>query len=369
MNANLASLELMIKEYAKGMSVLVVDDEFISLEICKNFFQNYFFKVDFARDGEEAYAKWNNERRNYNLIVTDILMPKMNGIELIEKIRLKSNDQKIIVLSALDDLSELREVISYGVDAIMLKPFDKEKTLTVLLRVLKSIYNAKIVKLQLKQLKMIAKDNISLKISQQQSKKLSIESSENKNNQLNEVKKAQTEKNNDMIDKYGIRKSIKGGDAQSFVNTLDVFDIDKVEAFLDKMVSFEASVCKLESLDNAAAKKQLQVIASGLKDFILILNQFGGFSVAQNAAETLYDFIYSLDEHLFDNKEKKELFVTIFLSLLEDIEKWIKTIFIDQTASNINYFDASFANTCLELEVIFSSQSDNHLDEDSLEFF
>lgn len=361
--ASHSSIELMVKDYAKGMSVLVVDDEFISLEICRNFFSEYFFKVDVAKNGEEAYNKWNKEKRNYDLVVTDILMPKMNGIELIEKIRLKSNDQKIIVLSGLDDLDELREVISFGVDAIMLKPFDKEKTIAILLRVLKALYNSKIIKLQLKQLRMIAKDNIALKISKQQTQKAISQPIPD----VPQATKPTKSKSDKLVEKYGIRQSVIGESAQDFVTTLNMFDIDKVESFLDRLISYEAAVCDIEAFDSQKTKQQLQKIAVALKDFVQILNQFGGFSVAQNAAETLFKFIDTLDANKFDDAEKKELFVTIFLSLLEDIEKWIKTIFIDQDASNINYFDASFANTCLELEAIFSTES--HDNDDSLEFF
>ena len=62
------------------------------------------------------------------------------------------------------------------------------------------------------------------------------------------------------------------------------------------------------------------------------------------------------------------MFVEILIGLGKDLELWIKEIFIKRDAQDIHYFDASFANNCLELEIIFHK---NELEEsaDDLEFF
>lgn len=363
---NLSSVNMVIRNYAKGMSLLVVDDEPISLEICKSFFSKFFFRVDTAKDGVEAYDILTNGKRKYDLIITDILMPNMNGVQLIEKIRLNSFDQKIIVLSALNDLDELRSIITQGVDAIMLKPFNVDDTIPILLRVLKTIYNTKKLNLQIKQLKLIAQDNIKLKINNQKSQKetptVVVQSA---------TTKVQTQAPQDtrLIKKYGIRESVKGGKASRFMKNFDDYDLERVETFLDNFVAYEANICQIETLDGNDTKKHLQKITETLFDFVQILNQFGSFYVAANAAENLLKFIDNLKTEDLNDRDKKELFVSVFLALLEDIEKWIKSVFIDQDASNINYFDASFANTCLEIEAIFSKDNTFANNDDDLEFF
>ena len=55
------------------------------------------------------------------------------------------------------------------------------------------------------------------------------------------------------------------------------------------------------------------------------------------------------------------------LFLLTDINDWIILVFVQRVASNINYFDASFANGCMEVEMIFAPEDDD--DEDGLDFF
>ena len=55
--------------------------------------------------------------------------------------------------------------------------------------------------------------------------------------------------------------------------------------------------------------------------------------------------------------------------MLEDFDKWIDLVFISKKTDNIHYFDASFANTCLELEMIFKSKDNIKYDDDNLEFF
>lgn len=364
-----SSVNMVIRNYAKGMSLLVVDDEPISLEICKRFFSKFFFRVDTAKDGVEAYDILTNGKRKYDLIITDILMPNMNGVQLIEKIRLNSFDQKIIVLSALNDLDELRNIITQGVDAIMLKPLNIDETIPVLLRVLKTIYNTKKLNLQLKQLKLIAQDNVKLKITNQKTQKESVTINVAKNDNVQVSAPKVQQESSRLIKKYGIRESVKGGKASKFMQNFDEYDLERVEAFLDNFIAYEANICKMETLNASDTKSHLQGITTTLYDFVQILNQFGSFYVAANAAENLLKFINNLKTEDLNDSDRKELFVSVFLALLEDIEKWIKSVFIDQDASNINYFDASFANTCLEIEAIFSNDIALSNNDDDLEFF
>jgi len=55
------------------------------------------------------------------------------------------------------------------------------------------------------------------------------------------------------------------------------------------------------------------------------------------------------------------------MSVLEDLYNWIDMVFVQKNTDNVNYFDASFSNTCLELENIFESETSQ--DDDSLDFF
>ena len=344
-----------VKEYAKSMSILVVDDEDMLLDVYARIFKDIFFKVDTASNGLEAYDKWVKNNDKYDIVITDIIMPKMDGFELIKKIRLKSHDQRIIILSAMFDMNEMRDIISLGIDGIMLKPYDHEAMFQVLERVLKIIHNAKMVNMQLKQLKLMAKDNVDLKASIK------------KVEQTNPNKKP-TSANKSLENKYSIRDTLKGTDSQTLVSTIDYYDMDKIELFQDNLEKYESIIYSLASSNASQTKEQLGVAAEGLNELINLLNNFGVFSVTINATENLVAFIKNIDEKLLEDIDKKELLEDTFLAILEDLNNWIDTVFVKKEAANINYFDASFANTCLELESIFTAEKLEE-EEESLEFF
>ena len=103
-----------LKKYGKGISLLLVDDDVISLELYRNLLLEYFPSVDIATDGIEAFEKWSKKpvSNRYSIIITDILMPRLDGFGLIEKIRESSFGQRFIVLTSIDDLNELRVIVT-----------------------------------------------------------------------------------------------------------------------------------------------------------------------------------------------------------------------------------------------------------------
>ena len=75
--------------------------------------------VDDAEDGEEAYGVLQKE--NIDVLVTDLTMPVLDGIELIRKIREEYRDIYIIVLSCHDDFEYVKEAMRLGADEYVLK--------------------------------------------------------------------------------------------------------------------------------------------------------------------------------------------------------------------------------------------------------
>ena len=102
------------------------DDEEIRcsmLDILKDFFEH----IDTAQDGEEAYRLFLEARRPYDLVMSDIKMPKMNGLELIANIRKHSRDVATIVTSAYNDSEFFIETIRLNVNGYILKPLELDQ--------------------------------------------------------------------------------------------------------------------------------------------------------------------------------------------------------------------------------------------------
>ena len=77
-----------------------------------------------ASDGCEAVEKF--QETNPDLITLDLVMPKVDGLEAIKRLRAVDRDVKIVVISALDQRHSLLEAMRLGADDYVVKPFDAE---------------------------------------------------------------------------------------------------------------------------------------------------------------------------------------------------------------------------------------------------
>lgn len=125
-------LKNLIDQY-KDRKVLYVEDEKDVREQMLNIFNIIFNSVDTAVDGIEALAMY--QSKSYDLILTDINMPCMNGLELVEKIRKESETQKIIIISAYNESNLLLKTIDLGVDGYLTKPVATKELQRVLLKI------------------------------------------------------------------------------------------------------------------------------------------------------------------------------------------------------------------------------------------
>jgi YesN/AraC family two-component response regulator len=357
-----ANLHEEVKKLARTMSVLLVEDDELTLGIYETIFKDLFLKVYVAKDGLQACEIWNNLAQKIDLIITDIMMPNLDGFGLIDKIRECSCTQHVIVLTSVNDLNEMRSIINAGVDGIILKPYDQEKVLPVLRRVLEVIKNKKIMKRQIFQLKLLSQDNVALKITD----KIAAKKETIKEEPQIKEDSASKKENSELSNKYNIRKTVVGSDAMNLDEIVSYDHLDGIDAILGDIQDMESLLISLESEEPEQIIDHLIDSTRLIYQLANIMEDIGSFNVAVEASRNLIQFIKHLDVAKLENREKKELFFDAYLSMLQDIEKWLNMVFIEKKASNINYFDASFANTCLELETIFM---DEIVDDSDLEFF
>jgi response regulator RpfG family c-di-GMP phosphodiesterase len=120
--------KLKSEECRRIENILVVEDNEINLEIMQSQLASLGYQVDTAVNGKDALAKY--QKKTYDVILTDIEMPEMNGYELTKKIRrLEENTGEAITIFAITasdyNLTEGRAK-SLGFNDYMLKPLDVE---------------------------------------------------------------------------------------------------------------------------------------------------------------------------------------------------------------------------------------------------
>ena len=116
----------------ENMHILIVDDNKINQKVTQRILEARSFKTTLADDGLQAIAQV--QKHNFNLILMDIHMPKMGGIEATEKIRAYNKTLPIIALTAVEIEEARAQIIASGMNDIILKPYDVAQFLTTILR-------------------------------------------------------------------------------------------------------------------------------------------------------------------------------------------------------------------------------------------
>jgi len=110
-----------------SMNILLIEDEPKTLVYVKRGLEENGYAVDTAADGMEG-------RRlalegNYQLIISDIVLPGMNGITLCQELRAMNNQTPLLMLTALGDVGNIVEGLDSGADDYLVKPFEFQELL------------------------------------------------------------------------------------------------------------------------------------------------------------------------------------------------------------------------------------------------
>jgi len=117
------------------LKILVVDDDRDVCEYLEDFLTREGFHVTTLTDPTQAIDALKNE--DYHLVVLDLMMPKLSGINLLEKIRRVDDDVAVIILTGYPSLETATASIQHEVSAYLKKPFTSDEFREVLQRISK----------------------------------------------------------------------------------------------------------------------------------------------------------------------------------------------------------------------------------------
>jgi DNA-binding NtrC family response regulator len=109
-------------ETTKKSTIMVVDDEPDILLVLEAFLNQEGFPVITAKDGDEAVGKV--QEHSVQLVLLDMAMPKMNGIETLRELRKIQPDISVIMITAYRDAEKVVEAFRLGAYDCIFKPFD-----------------------------------------------------------------------------------------------------------------------------------------------------------------------------------------------------------------------------------------------------
>ena len=103
------------------MRILIVEDEYKLADVIAARMKKENYEVDISTDGEDGL--YNAESGIYDLIILDVMLPKMNGFEILKEIREEGIESKVIMLTAKSMLEDKLEGLTGGANDYITKPF------------------------------------------------------------------------------------------------------------------------------------------------------------------------------------------------------------------------------------------------------
>lgn len=118
---------------AKKLKLLYVDDEETLRLLVQSQLSREGYEVETADDGDTGIEAL--KKKQYDIILLDIRMPRLNGVDVLKFIRQENVTSRVIMLTAVDDLGVAIESVKHGANDYLTKPYDLDTLLASIKRV------------------------------------------------------------------------------------------------------------------------------------------------------------------------------------------------------------------------------------------
>lgn len=141
-----------LKKLSENKKILYVEDDLVIRDEISSLLSNFFDCIHKASNGQEALKIYNQYR--IDIVITDLKMPIMGGIELTKRLKEINPSQHIIVISAHSEIEYLVELIDLGINSFLIKPISLNNLLNTLYNILytldtqERLYNMKMTLLK-----------------------------------------------------------------------------------------------------------------------------------------------------------------------------------------------------------------------------
>ncbi len=113
---------LSFEEFKKNLKILLVEDDILALSILEKLISKEKYRVFTAKNGVEGVEVFKKE--GVDIIVSDINMPEMNGLDMVRELKRIDKNIKVLFLSAYSDVNHIIDALELKAESYILKPFD-----------------------------------------------------------------------------------------------------------------------------------------------------------------------------------------------------------------------------------------------------
>ncbi len=135
-----------LTQQTKKLSAMIIENNEISSELLNSTFKNFFNEVTMISDATQAIQAM--KQKSPDVIFLDLVMPKIDGIELSNQIYNINPNQIIVVISSSQDINKISKLIELGVASFIQKPIGTQKTIEVLSNITKIITKRKKIEMK-----------------------------------------------------------------------------------------------------------------------------------------------------------------------------------------------------------------------------
>lgn len=342
-----------VYKFSHTLNILYVEDDDRLRDETVMLLEPFFKHIDIARDGVEGFEKYNGCL--YDIVITDINMPRMNGIEMIAKIREINPEQKIIAISAHNESDILINLIRSGVSSFILKPILQQDVLNVLYPICRDadtqntntelfqILNTERSKLQ-KQVRLLAAQLHTIVVKHQQVEELYYQH--------------QTKPSSPLLEEYFLKDDDQGEESVLFLQD----DTDEMTETLDEIPTLLGQY--IVTLD----KKTILDVATSIAKLSNLLLRYTPFldPLAKNMDE-LSSAVREGDAFTLLITSKPDAVLKLFDAICMDMTLYIQRFSVESMAmKNIHHIHQP---TSLSIQQIIGMIYPGSIEDGEIEFF
>ncbi len=114
------------------MNILLIDDDVNLLKMLRRPLARVGYTITEATDGKQGWDRFVEQPSKFDVIITDIKMPVLTGIELLRRLRDREYDVPVIIITGYEDIRSSIEILRFGAFDLLLKPFNARELLEIL---------------------------------------------------------------------------------------------------------------------------------------------------------------------------------------------------------------------------------------------
>ena len=325
-----------LKVFAKDLSILIVEDDVELNQELVAIAKIFFKHVASAYDGQEGLEVYTKE--HFDIVMSDITMPFVNGVNLSKQIKNINEHQNIVILSAHSEVSYMIDLVDIGIRQFVHKPFDDQELLYRLLKVAEELVVSR-----------AAEANAQSTIAKMQEKTLEV-----------------PQQTKEMTSVVGIAH--ESVNASSFNDALKSDEVawsvmeEEISVILELKEDLEHYVGLIFS--DKVSKEVLYEISSVLRKMYTSFSQIDSMKNMTLVLFELASFIEEVDYSQLSQEQMEKFKIIEFF--YDDIARFIETVFVYKDTIDVFYLEDSLRSSVTQLK---HSVLQTQIEEEEFELF